>query len=180
MVAFLLVALLLAPQVSPDKSNGRNWRPAVFHGLVVGKSRRTEVLRRLGQPKWSRTHEGNERDRDDRETFNHYESGGEFPGSLTVVLNKKGIVTRADFFPSKLSRDEAVAHFGAGYTVTRYAIEPCGGDEDAETLYESANGPLTYVEYRGRGIAIAIGYQNMVTKISYVSGPIGRSKSRCE
>ena len=137
------------------------------------------MLRQLGQPKWSRSHEGDSRDEDERETFNHYETGGEFPGTTTVVLNRRGIISRVDFFPSKLTRDQAIAHFGQSYVITRYAIDPCG-DEDSEAIYESANGPLTSLEYRGRGIAIAIGYQDMVTMISYVSGPIGRAKSRCE
>lgn len=179
MIGFLLIALFLVPHASQPKSIRSDWRPATFRGLIIGKSRRAEMLRRLGQPKWSRSPEGRERDEDERETFNHYESGGEFAGSLTVVLNKKGIVSRVDFFPSKLTRDQVIAHFGPGYVITRYATNPCG-DEDSESLYETPNGPLTNLEYRSRGIAIAIGYQDLVTKISYVSRPIGGSKPSCE
>src|SRR5207248_11356735 len=136
-------------------------------GIVAGKSRRADMLRRLGPPSSSRAHEGRQRGEDERETFNHYEGGGEFAGVFNVVVNKRGIVSRVEFFPSKLSRDRTIAHFGPGYVTTRYAIDPCG-DEDSESIYEFATGPLTFLEYRDRGIAIAIGYQDLVTKILYV------------
>ena len=173
------MALLAVPHASQPKSIRSDWRPATFQGLIIGKSRRSDMLRRLGQPKWSRSHDGGERDKDERESFSHYESGGEFPGSMTVVLSRRGIVSRVDFFPSKLTRDQVIAHFGPSYVITRYATNPCG-DEDSESIYEAANGPLTYLEYRSRGIAIAMGYQGLVTKISYVSGPIGGSQPSCE
>src|SRR6266550_449214 len=69
MVGFLLVALFLVPHTSQPKSIRSDWRPATFRGLVVGKSRRADMLRRLGQPKWSRSHEGREQGEDERETF---------------------------------------------------------------------------------------------------------------
>jgi hypothetical protein len=64
--------------------------------------------------------------------------------------------------------------------ITRYDFDACPGDEDDERLYESPTGPLVSLEYRVRGIAIAIGHNNLVTKISYVSGPIGLLKPRCK
>ena len=179
MIGFLIVALFLAPNIPQPKSMRSSWRPANFRGLVVGKSRRSDMLRRLGQPKWSRTHQSEKRGDEEKETFNHYEGGGEFAGTFNVVVSNRGIVSRIDFFPSKLSRDQAIAHFGSNYLTTKYALNPCG-DEDSESIYESANGPLTYLEYRERGIAIAIGYEGLVTKILYVSRPIGESKPDCE
>jgi hypothetical protein len=178
MIAFLLMALALHPFAGQKNQPAKQWRPAELRGLIIGKSRRADMLRRLGQPKWTRSHDSGEKD-DERQTFSHYETGGDFAGSLTVVLNKNGLIERIDFFPAKLSRDEAVSRYGANYSVTRYAVEPCG-DEDEEALYESANGPLTYVEYRSRGIALALGAQNMVTKISYVARPIGHPQSTCK
>jgi len=178
MIAFLLMSLAFHPVAAQKNQSAKLWRPAALHGLIVGKSRRADMLRQLGQPKWTRSHDSGEKD-DERQTFSHYEAGGDFAGSLTVVLNKNGLIERIDFFPAKLSRYEAVSHYGANYSVTRYALEPCG-DEDEESLYESNSGPLTFVEYRPLGIAIALGNQNMVTKISYVAKPIGHPRSNCK
>jgi hypothetical protein len=178
MIAFLLIAIGFHAVAGQRNQSPRQWRPAQLQGLIVGKSRRSDMLRRLGQPKWTRSHDSGEKG-EERQTFSHYEAGGDFAGSLTVVLNKNGLIERIDFFPAKLSRDEAVSRYGADYAVTRYALEPCG-DEDEESLYESTNGPLTYLEYRSRGIAIALGNQNMVTKISYVARPIGHPQSTCK
>jgi hypothetical protein len=136
------------------------------------------MLRLIGQPKWSRTTpgEGDEHGT----TWNNYERMGEFPGPLNVATDSTtGIVTRIDFYPQKLSKEQAIKHFGPRYVITRYAFDPCPGHEDEESIYESPNGPLMGVEYRARGIAIAVGYKEMVTKISYVSGPIGSAKPRC-
>lgn len=137
------------------------------------------MLRSWGQPKWSRT---SKRDNEDESqvTWTNYEKVGEFPGSTTVVSDTRtGVVSRINFYPDRLTKEQAIAHFGKGYVVTRYAFDSCYNEEDSEPIYESANGPLTNVEYRARGIAISIGYKDLVTKISYVSGPVGSVKSRC-
>jgi hypothetical protein len=139
------------------------------------------MLRVLGRPEWSRAHE-EEDDRDaPREVWNHYEHVGEFPGSASVVVDgRSGVIERIEFYPERLTREQAVAHFGPGYVVTRYDLDRCGGGEDSESLYESPTGPIVSVEYRSRGIAISVGYKDMVTKISYVAGPVGATHSRCK
>ncbi len=179
MSKLLLVALLFSSNASQRQPN-QQWHAAMFRGLIVGKSRRADMVRRLGQPKWTRSPESRGSDDADKETFNNYEGGGEFPGRMTVVINRRGVISRIDFYPAKLSREQAIAHFGPSYIITKYAFDPCESDEDSEPIYESPNGPLTSLEYRARGIAIAIGYQDMVTKISYVAGPIGRLRPRCQ
>lgn len=141
------------------------------------------MLRVLGQPKWSRpSGEGEEDDPESRrEVWNNYERAGEFPGTMSVVVDgRSGVITRIEVYPDKLTKEQAVAHFGPGYTVTRYDFDPCPGDEDSEPIYESPDGPLVSVEYRARGIAIAVGYKDLVTRISYVNGPIGAAKPRCK
>ena len=147
--------------------------------MAVGKSRRADMLRAWGKPRWS----GNSRrdDEDERQvTWTNYDKVGEFPGLTTVVSDtRSGIITRINFYPAKLTREEAIAHFGPGSIVTRYAFDSCLNEEDSEPIYESAIGPLTIVEYRARGIAIYLGLKDMVTRISYVSGPIGSARSRC-
>ena len=174
----VLLSLLLTPAIGVQSESKPSWRPASFHGLVMGRSRRVDMLRLLGRPKWTRSHNNGEREA--KQSFNNYGGIGEFPGNATVVIDARGLVSRVEFYPAKLSRNEAIAHFGTDYVVTRYAFDLCEKDEDAESLYESSNGPITFVEYRGRGIAISLGVNDMVTKISYVSEPIGHLKARCE
>ena len=137
------------------------------------------MLRVWGKPKWSRTSR-READEESQVTWTNYERVGEFPGPTTVASDTKtGIVTRINFYPDRLTKEQAIAHFGSSYLITRYAFDSCLDEEDDEPIYESPTGPVVSLEYRARGIAISIGYKDLVTKISYVGGPIGSTKSRC-
>jgi hypothetical protein len=174
----LLLILGLILSQTPARQPGRLWHRATFRGITVGKSKRVDMLRLIGEPKWSRTTPGEGEEHGT--IWNNYERMGEFPGPMNVVTDSATeMVTRIDFYPQKLSKEQAIKHFGPGYVITRYAFDPCPGHEDEESIYESPSGPLMSVEYRARGIAIAVGYQEMVTKISYVSGPIGSTKPNC-
>lgn len=174
----ILIFGLILSQAPAVRQSDRRWHPATFRGMTVGKSKRADMLRLLGEPKWSRTTpgEGDEHGT----TWNNYDRVGEFPGPTNLASDARtGVITRIDFYPQKLSKAEAIKHFGPKYVMTRYAFDPCPGDEDEESIYESPNGPLVSIEYRVRGIAISVGYKDMVTKISYVSEPIGSAKSKC-
>jgi len=177
MKALLALALLSLDATVSSQTRGA-WRPATLRGITVGKSKVTDMVRFWGQPKWSRT--SPEEEDEHRVTWTNYEKAGEFPGSTTVVSDARTrLITRINFYPDRLTKDEAIAHFGRNYVITRYAFDTCADEEDAEAIFESPNGPVVNVEYRPRGIAISIGYNNMVTKISYVNGPVGPAKSRC-
>jgi hypothetical protein len=177
----ILIFSLVLGQVPSARRPVRRWRPATYRGLTVGKSNRADVLRVLGQPKWSRAHEGEDDAESGQKVWNNYERAGEFPGTTTVVIDgRSGVIARIDFYPERLTKEQAVAHFGPGYIVTKYDFDPCPGDEESEPIYESPDGPLVSVEYRSRGIAISVGYKDLVTKISYVGGPIGATKSKCK
>ena len=180
-MAFILTFLLLLSHAPSARQTDHRWHSATFRGLTVGKSRRADMLRVLGKPRWSRTSPGEADTESHPEVWNNYDRVGEFPGITNVVVDKRrGIVTRIEFYPERLSKEEAIAHFGRGYIVTRYDFDRCGGDEESEPIYESPNGPLVSVEYRSRGIAISVGYQDLVTRIRYVSGPIGSARPRCK
>ena len=174
----LVLSQVPAGRQSAPNAN-RRWRAATFRGMTVGKSKRADMLLLLGEPKWSRNTPGEGEEHGT--TWNHYERIGEFPG-LTNVANdsRTGTITRIEFYPDRLSKAQAIAHFGRGYVVTRYAFDPCFKDEESESIYESPNGLLVKVEYRRRGIAVSIGDKDLVTKISYVDEPIGSVKSRCK
>lgn len=173
---FILLLSLLLTQSPPARPTQQLWRPAIYRGLVMGKSKRAQMLRVFGQPKWSREAETGSHE----EVWNNYEGKGEFPGITIVVTERESnVISRIDFYPTRLTKQQAIAHFGSRYILTRYNFESCEGDEESEPLYESPNGLLQFIEYRARGIAIAIGNEEMVTKISYVSHPIGTPQSRC-
>lgn len=140
------------------------------------------MLRVLGRPKWSRPSPGVDEDDEERhEVWNNYDRAGEFPGTMSVVVEgRRGVISKIEFYPQRLTKEQAVAHFGPGYVVTRYDFDPCPGDEESEPLYESPNGPLVSVEYRSRGIAISVGYNDLVTRISYVARPLGATKAKCK
>lgn len=180
MKILLIVSLLLSISISSSAQPGHQWRPATFRGLTVGKSKLPQMLKAWGQPKWSRTSKPEAGEEERQVTWTNYERVGEFPGPTTVVSDtRSGVITRINFYPDRLTKEQAIAHFGAGHVITRYAFDYCLNEEESEPIYESPTGQLVSVEYRARGIAISIGNKDMVTKISYVSGPIGSVKSRC-
>ena len=183
MTVLVLIFLLLVPAATPRPAV-RSWRPAIFKGLTVGKSKKADMLRVLGKPKWSRLTPKIEDEPDEGGViWNNYERAGEFPGITNIGYDSKTErIIRIDFFPEKLTKEEAIAHYGRGSVITRYAVDSClakEADEDFEPLYETPDGPITIIEYRSRGIALSLGFNGMVTKIGYVSGPIGHAKSEC-
>jgi len=175
---FMLSLVFFSAVASISQTVGQ-WHAGTLRGITVGKSKRADMLREWGKPRWSSN--SKQEDEDARQvTWTNYDKVGEFPGLTTVVSDtRSGIITRINFYPAKLSRQEAVAHFGPGYVVTRYAFDSCVNEEDSEAIYESPNGSLVIIEYRARGIAIYLGLKEMVTRISYVNSPIGNARSRC-
>lgn len=154
----------------------RVWRAAIYRGLTMGRSNVAEMQRILGAPKKSEVFsEGTS----NPEVWYHYDGPRDFPGTLTVVVYRN-IVQRVDIVPNHLKKEEAIKHFGPGYIVTRYDFDSCLGDEESAPLFESPSGAVVFVEYRQRGIAIAINGQGNVNDISYVSEPIGAESSKCK
>src|SRR3977135_3847140 len=120
MTFLLIFSLTLMSVTVPAPQAGRQWRPATYRGVTVGKSKFADMVRLWGKPKWSRTSKP-EADEDARQvTWTNYERVGEFPGPTTVVSDaRSGGVSRINFYPDRLTREQAVAHFGSGYIPTR-------------------------------------------------------------
>jgi hypothetical protein len=173
---------VLATIVSTAETGaGKRWYAARYRGLIVGRSSLRDVLRILGKPKRVHTPEGQSRTNISGQNFYVYPDAGEFPGQLTVEVDKRtGKAIAMECTPDYLTRDDAVKHFGAGYVETRYSS--CGHESDeVAPIYEASDGQLLYIEYRKRGIAIRIGYANQVSSIEYVSSAIGfTSQGECE
>lgn len=153
------------------------WHAATFKGLAVGRATRRDMLRLLGSPAWTELM-GKGKHRPER--WYHYKST-DLPGALVVIVDRRsGLILRIDLYPEALSKGDATKYFGDDFIVTRYDFDDCLGDEESAPLYESPDGSITNIEYRARGIAIAINYQNRVDHISYVSRPVGASSSKCK
>jgi len=155
------------------------WCAADYRGLVIGKATRVDMLRVLGAPSDS----GPPTDAQNTEEWNEYEVAGELRGKLTVIVNKRsGIIMGIDFYPEKLTKQEAIKHFGNDFVITRYDFDSCLSKDSGESapLYESPDGAVEVVEYRKRGIAVGINYQGKVNQIQYVGKPIGAPSSKCK
>lgn len=158
-----------------------NWRAASYKGLTIGKSTRADMIRVLGDPQWSGSPGDQLANDPNPETWSEYESGGEFPGKLTVILDERsGVISGIDLYPENLSRDEAIKHFGNDYILARYDFDQCLGNEESAPLYESPDGQIVNIEYRARGIAVGIDQTGKVKQINYVSKPLGATESKCK
>src|SRR2546430_1576934 len=117
----LMTVLLLTAVAGRASQASRQWRPATYRGITLGKSKLANMLRAWGQPKWSRD---SKRDDDGEQvTWTNYEKVGEFAGPTTVVSDtRSGTITRINFYPDRLTKGEAIAQFGKSYIVTRYAF----------------------------------------------------------
>lgn len=158
-----------------QKQVNSEWQPAVYNGLTIGRSTRVEMIRVFGEPKSAEVFDAGTRP---PEQWFHYASGGEFPGELVFNVDPKTeLILRLILYPTKLTKDEAIKHFGQNYKLTRY--EFCKGfeDDDSAPIYETPTGQFLTVEYRRKGIAVAIGDKDEVKYISYVSEPLG---SKCK
>jgi hypothetical protein len=137
-----------------QKQVNSEWHPAVYKGLTIGRSTRGEMIRVFGEPKSSEVFDDGTGPPEQR--F-HYESGGEFPGELVFNVDPKSeVILRLILYPTKLTKDEAIKHFGENYKLTRY--EFCKGfeDEDSAPVYETPTGQFLTVEYRAKGMALRL------------------------
>jgi len=109
-------SMLLSQTVNTGFINQRTdaqWQPAVFKGLMMGRATRDELIRALGEPKWSEVLENGQLS---SEEWLHYEGGGDVPGELVFAVDvKTRVVLNLVLYPEKLKRDEAIKHFGADY-----------------------------------------------------------------
>lgn len=154
------------------------WHPATYRGLTMGRSTVAEMRRIFGRPKHSEVFN---RKKSNAEVWYHYNTVREFAGTLRVVVDQTNNIVKAiDIQPRDLSKEEAIKHFGSDYIITKYDFDSCLGDEESAPLFESLNGSVTFIEYRKRGIAIAVDGTAKVNEISYVSKPIGAKSSRCK
>mgnify|MGYP001770995854 FL=1 len=162
-------------KATAKRTNVTEWKSGNYHGLQVGKSTYADMIRVLGKPKWYGTPYTS------REVWYEYPNAGEFQSKIVVIISKRNkTMSSIDLYPENLSKNQVIEYFGPDYKVTKYDLEPCLGDGESAPMYESLDGEITFIEYRNRGIAIGINYQGIVNQISFVKGPIGSSRSKCQ
>lgn len=154
----------------------RVWRAATYRGLTMGASTVDEMRRIFGAPKRSEVFsEG----KSSSELWHYYDSPHDFSGTLRVIV-ANNIVQAVEILPKDLKAEDAIKHFGRGYIVTRYDFDSCLGDEESAPLFESISGAVIFIEYRKRGMAIAVDGRGNVNEVTYVSAPIGAESSKCK
>jgi hypothetical protein len=149
------------------------FKPATFHGLVVGKATISQATKQLGPPK-TVFKDG------DGTTWVYYENIGPVPGRVEMIGDtKSGVIESITISTEGLSLDSAKALFGRDFRTVRYNFDECLGNGDAAPLYEDPDGQLEYLVYDELGIALR--YEpGTVTSIEYLGEPLGSKVSRCK
>jgi len=161
--------------VCPQIQSGTPWVAATYHGLVMGKSTRADVLKLLGKPKWVG------REQDTGVPIISYEVADPVPGSLTVYI-KNGILESLALDPkTSLVKSDIIHRFGPGYMIVHYSADECLDEGGAAPIYEDTKGPFMHMEYRNRGLAALFFYNNdeKVETIVFTHQPFGPTHSLC-
>lgn len=177
----LIVVLLITASPSPLRSRHEPWKPGTYSGFTVGACTKDDILKRLGPPvSVEEAPDEPARSPDPQEWLHYALHDPPLSGEIVYVIGRKTTrLERIDIYPANLSKSRLIAHFGSGFTITHYDFDKCLGDEESAPLYEAKNGPLEFVEYRGKGIAALVNYQQRVQHVSFVAKPLGAPISQC-
>lgn len=156
------------------KHVSKTWVPAVYHGLVMGKTTRADVLRALGKPTWV-GHES-----DTGTPMMDFTASDPVRGTLSVLFGRGGIVAGMRLSPKEpITEKDIVRILGSDFLVVRYATDDCLSDAGTAPMYESSDGPIRQLEYRNRGLAVSF-HGTEVEDILFVEKPFGPTHSRCQ
>jgi hypothetical protein len=134
----------------------------------------------MGTPKWSGHWEW-DNPTDPKFLLYDYDAQEGLRGKIRVEAETKtGKVTSIEISPDELFLNEATELFGKDFIDTRYKFCECDLGDGAP-IYESPDGNLRHIEYRSRGIAMSVNYEERITSIEFVDKPIGfKSSKECE
>lgn len=171
MVFLTLLSLAAPPNVHSKTQNELQdiWQPATYRGLTIGKSTRKDMLRIFGKPNNFSEYKRIEKNRKpNSEVQYYYDNRGELPGGLIVGINNKTKkIVWIRLRPDKLSKEDAIRHFGPDYVVKRYGFDDCIDGTEAVPIFESPDGSWVLIEYRERGITVHANDDGRVDEISY-------------
>jgi hypothetical protein len=173
----LHLVFLAFPSIGTRAAQGsthpRIWAPAVYHGLVVGKSTRGEVLKTLGKP----TSKGIVAD--SNTPYIGYGVTDPVPGTLMVIISR-GVLRKMYLYPKPhVTIKDAIAKFGPDYQIARYSIDGCLTQGGIAPMYEDPEGQFEQIEYRLRAIALNQD-GGVVDTIMFVAEPFGARHPRCK
>ena len=148
------------------------WKPAVYHGLTIGKSSKSELVLTLGKPRSS----GKEQDTGIPTVT--YDVSDPVRGTLIVYL-KSGIIDGMTLVPKKqLNRADVMRMLGPNPLRVRYATADCLTEGGSAPIYESPDGSIEHLEYRETGTAIVL-HNGVIQSIVFVHRPFGPRHSPC-
>ncbi len=169
-VLILISTCLLDSRAQSERS--LVWRPAVYRGLVVGKSSAEEVRKTLGRPEKAVPGAGS------RPPLKYYTVKEPLPGSLAVLITAGRLKLLMLNLKEPISQKEAIRIFGSDFRIGRYSLDTCLDSGGEAPSYEDPDGDIQVLEYRNRGIALDL-YEGQVDTISYLDGPFGSAHPRC-
>jgi hypothetical protein len=171
-VAFLSFIFANLAGGTDQRPPTQSWRPAVYRGLVLGKSSVADVRRVLGEP------EQVVRGETSRGPIMVYSAADPIPGRLEVITEGGKLKMLILHSKVSLTQKEVIRLFGADFQTTRYSFDECLNLGGNSPVYEDPDGKIEQMEYRQRGIAISM-YQREPQEIQYVRGLFGPTRSRC-
>jgi hypothetical protein len=139
---------------SPQAQSTKPWAPATYHGLVMGESTRADVLSILGNAKWAG------KEPDTGIPIMSFDVSYPVPGELEVYLTNGILDSMTLNLNEKMARKNIIHLLGPNYTIVRYATDECLSEGGSAPIYENLSGPIKYLEYRDRGLAAALDYED--------------------
>jgi hypothetical protein len=161
-------------------SQASEWKPASFQGIQIGTTTVQDAEKIFGKKRY----QGIVTSKNESEVWNEYQVKlfDKWEGKLTMVTNitsDEGVISNAFFYPSKLSKSDAIEFFGRDFMISHYKTDECDDGESA-AIIEDKSGDIETIEYRNKGIAIFMDDKDSVNYIEFVSKPIGQKKSKVE
>jgi len=173
-IPILVICVVVSASGLAQSSNPATCSPASYHGLIIGKSTWSEVLKTLGKP------EAFAREEDTGSPYWSYTTSDPVPGWL-MVFTSKGLLTGLRIvLKSPLSKEQTLRLYGPDLLSVHYDFDDCLGGGGAGPVYVSPDGPIEDWEYRGKGKGIVISVdRGQAQEIAFGCGPIGPPRSRC-
>jgi hypothetical protein len=170
-ICALLYSLIIVRGVAAQT----DFKPAIFHGLTIGKAKVADVKKQLGNP-MEQTDDGH------GSVYMFYKDIGPVPGKVEISADKRTqLVWYVAVYPDNLSLDAAKELFGRDYRIIRYNFDNCLDIGGEAPIYEDESGPLEFMVYAARGIVLHLERQpDRVEGIDYRSTPLGPKKSQCK
>lgn len=142
---------------------GQIWSPAVYRGLVMGKSTKQELIRKLGQPHSSG------REEDTGVPILSYDTTSPLPGNLVVYV-RRGIVQNIELnLKNAISIADAKKLFGADFQSVHYSFDDCLGKGGTVPIYEDPNGEMEELVSSRHGLILHLNHYREVDTIIYLA-----------